>query len=159
MVGGWLLPLLPFCCCSPAAVEGVEYDWGFLLAHVGVWVGAWVGLGGMLVRLGLGRMEGDGRGPGAVRAGLVRRYGVLLDWGPRGWGPRGRGTITAAEERRASVLLWWAFDFDPEILLSAALKEKLDSRLGLIVKGSDVAGPSGVVWLCRLNIGILDLLA
>jgi hypothetical protein len=66
--------------------------------------------------------------------------------------------MVGAEERWASVLLWWAFDFDPEILLMVALK-KLDSRLGFIVKGSDVTSPSGLAWLCLLKIGILDLLA
>jgi hypothetical protein len=67
--------------------------------------------------------------------------------------------MVVAEERWASVLLWWAFDFDPEILLMVALKEKLDSRLGFIVKGPDVTSPSGLAWLCLLKIGILDLLA
>jgi hypothetical protein len=57
------------------------------------------------------------------------------------------------------VLLWWAFGFDPEILLNVALKEKLDSRLGFIEKGFDVTGPSGLAWPCLLKTGILDLLA
>jgi hypothetical protein len=145
-----------------AVVEVVVVVWGVCsvvvvvvdrLVHAGGCVGAWVGLGGMVVRLGRGRMEWEGRGPGAIRAVLVRRPEVV------GWGPWGWGAMVVVEEGWASVLLWWAFGFEPEILLNVALKEKLDSRLGFIEKGFDVTGPSGLAWPCLLKMGILDLLA
>lgn len=97
------------------------------------------------MRLGRGRIEGEG--PGARRAVLVSRS---VDRGALGW-----GAMIVAEERCESVLGW---AFDPESFRKVALKEKLDSRLCFAVKGSDVGCPESA-WLCRLKIGILDLLA